>query len=327
MIFNKETWKEVGKGFVVSDCSIREPHRHAFIFIEDQATPDAPMSRFVFTNSEREDPDERFYPVEYTNLTFPVVATRGAKNESVVIDIGSFVYGYDDDEDNQEQRHPRELPGTDLVSGVSNIARVGDNLYSVGNPRRMHRRVGINQWQDMTADLPLPPDFLASKGEAMFAYNWHDVDGFSESDLYTVGGVGDVWRFNGKTWQQCAFPSNELLHNVCCFKDKVYIGGNLGSLWVGREDTWKQLSDHAFSMPWKDIKSFAGRLFLGSDYGLWELKDDQIVRAEVPDQVQLCSGSLDVHHAGKHLLTAGPNGASQFDGQEWKVLFDRMELE
>ena len=49
--------------------------------------------------------------------------------------------------------------------------------------------------------------------------------------------------------------------------------------------------------------------------------------SDVPDQVRLCSGSIDVSHDGNHLFTAGQNGALLFDVEKWEVLFDRAELE
>jgi hypothetical protein len=131
-----------------------------------------------------------------------------------------------------------------------------------------------------------------------------------------------------KKWQQFAFPSNEWLFNVCCAGDgSVYIGGNMGSLYVGRENAWTKLHDSSQSVPWKDIAWFGGKLWCGSDYGLWELKGKKLIRAEVPAEVQLSSGALDVSPDGQQLLTAGPNGASIFDGKTWQVLFNRNDLE
>lgn len=73
-----------------------------------------------------------------------------------------------------------------------------------------------------------------------------------------------------------------MLFNVCGAADgNVYMGGNNGSLWVGRGDKWKRLAADDFSVSWKGLAFFAGELWLGSDYGLWELRDGAIIRAEV----------------------------------------------
>ena len=286
-----------------------------------------PYLRIVFSYNDNENIEKRYYFQGYGDFVFPKVAGRPEKNEVCVVDMHNHVYVYDADEDGLEEKHPHAIEGSESVSVPTQVARIGDNIYTVSNPRRMHKRTGKNQWEDMTNDLPIPAAFLAEKGEAMVSHNWKDLSGFSEQDIYTGGGIGEVFRFDGKNWQQCDFPSNELIHNVCCGDKEVYVGGNLGRLWVGREDKWRLVSEQEFTMPWKDIAFFQGRVLMGSDYGLWELKDDEVVRADVPDQVQLCSGSIDVSHDGNHLLTAGQNGASLFDGKKWKVLFDRAELE
>ena len=328
MIFSKETWETVGKGYSIYDCAFREEVLQVFVFVEMTEDSDTvPDTRIVFTYNDEEEPEERYFYQSYNDFEFARVASRTTKNEVCVVDMNRNVYSYDSDQADREDLHPHEITGSELVSVPTQIERIGDSLYTVGNPRRMHKRIGINEWQDLTADLPIPSNFLAEDGEAMMAHCWKDLSGFSEQDIYTGGGEGEVFRFDGKAWKQCNFPSNELIHNACCSDGNVYVGGNLGRLWVGREDEWKLVSDHEFTMPWKDIVWFRGRVFLGSDYGLWELKGDKIIRAEVPDQVQVCSGSLDVSADGNHLLTAGQNGASLFDGKNWQILFDRAELE
>jgi hypothetical protein len=146
--------------------------------------------------------------------------------------------------------------------------------------------------------------------------------------MYAVGGAGEVWHYDGQEWEQLFFPSNERLFNVCCAGDgNVYVGGNMGSLYVGRGNRWKKLVDGTFSIPFKDIAWFAGKLWCGSDYGLWELKDGALLRAEIPAEAQLVSGAIDITPDGSLMLTAGPNGAALFDGEKWDVLFSRYELE
>ncbi len=31
-------------------------------------------------------------------------------------------------------------------------------------------------------------------------WGFDDLDGFSEQDMYAVGGAGDVWHYNGEIW-------------------------------------------------------------------------------------------------------------------------------
>jgi len=329
MIFSKEAWQRAVEGYTPYDCAFRSPIRQVFVLKEDQDKPDPlPRTRILFTYNDKLEINERFYGKGFNDLETTRIASGVGMAEVVVIDVGGQVYSYDANRDSLEDKLPLDLPGTDLTAAFSNIVRIGGSIYAVGGPRRLYRRAAINQWQDITADMPIPEGFIEEDAPTIIGTRWEDASGFSESDIYVTGGFGDVWIFDGHEWAQCDFPSNEWLHNICCAGDgKVYIGGNLGSLWVGLRDNWRNISTEKFNMPWKDIAWFKGRLILGSDYGLWELKDDSIQRLEAPADVHFCSGSLDVSHDGNYLLTAGGHGACLYDGNEWSILFNGMEFE
>lgn len=330
MIFTEETWAKVGANYSIYDCAIRSRTRQCFLMYEKQASPHRdplPKIQFLFTYNDETDPEERYFFKNFGNFGFARLAyCESPIPNYVAVDTEAKVFGYDKDRDGEEPEHPWHVKGSDLAAVVTQVIRIGKNIYTVGGPRRMHRRAGVGQWIDVTANLALPKD-VDKPGKGL-SYMWQDAAGFSEQDIYVAGGDGDVWRFDGKKFTQCSFPSNELLFNVCCASDgNVYVGGNMGSIYVGRENKWKKLADGSFSVRWKDIAFFAGRLWCGSDYGLWELKDGKLVRADVPADVQLVSGAIDISPDGKLMLTAGPDGAALFDGQRWEVLFSRHDLE
>jgi len=322
LIFTKDNFKELTNNFIPVDCAIRGKDRIVFVFVDpDPDEDEAPKSRFIFFNLSKPVGDN-FYMQGCTGYEFPRVAATPIRNmDTVILDMNGYVFSQEKIEDELPDDIDGSRPAPECVE------RIGEQLYAVGSVRRMYRRDGVNQWTDMTEELPLPEGYQ-EMGEEYVNFGWRDVSGFSESDIYAVGGLGDVWHFNGTDWRQCDFPSNELLYNVCCAADgQVYIGGNLGRLWVGKEDSWECASDQEFSMQWKDIVYFQKTLYLGSDYGLWTYSDGAIELADVPAQVQLGSGSgIDVNFEGDLMLVAGRNGASMFDGQTWEVLFDRAEL-
>lgn len=330
MVFTKETWQSVGAGFSIYDCAIRSPNRQCFLMYEKQESPHRdplPAIRFVFTYNDESDPPERYYFQQFGHFGFARLAfCQHPIPNYAAVDTSGQVFGYDKDRSDEEPEHPRDLPSSDLAGVVNQVVRIGQSIYTVGGPRRLHKRLGVGQWQDLSKNVPWPKD-VATPGNGL-KYMWRDASGFSESDIYVAGGEGDVMRFDGQKFSKVAFPSNELLHNVHCAGDgRVYIGGNMGSLYVGRENTWKKLAGGDFSVPWKDIAWFAGKLWCGSDYGLWTLEGDKLVRAQVPADVQLTSGAIDISPDGKHMLTAGPDGASLFDGKNWQVLFSRHDFE
>jgi hypothetical protein len=330
VIFDKQSWQQFGAGFSFFDCTISAATRFWFLAYEKTGSPHRdPLPRIRFLSVDTKQPmDNRFYYSEYGEFGFARLVFGKTPNvEVVAVDTGSNCYSYDSQGDRVEAQHPWKLPATDLAAIVSNVVRVGSTIYTVGGPRKVHRRSGVGTWVDLTDKIPVPKAFV-DMDATMADYYWKDLSGFSESEMYAVGGAGDVWRFDGTKWTQQAFPSNERLNNVVCAADgKVYIGGNMGSLYVGRDNTWKKISEGSYSVPWKDVVWFHGKLWCGSDYGLWELRGSELIRANIPADAQLTAGAIDISPDGQHMLTAGPDGASLFDGKTWQVLFSRHDLE
>lgn len=70
---------------------------------------------------------------------------------------------------------------------------------------------------------------------------FEDIHGPNESNMYAVGGCGDVWHYDGEKWEWCDFPSNEQLSCVLVAPNgEVYISGEGGNLWQGKLHTWKK---------------------------------------------------------------------------------------
>ncbi|MBL8508508.1 hypothetical protein [Chitinimonas sp. JJ19] len=329
-MFDAKTWARFGAGFSFYDCAISTDTRFWLLGYEIQDTPHRdPWPRMrILSVSLKKDMAERFSYDEFGNFDFARMAFyKGDQTEIVAADLGGLIYSFNALGTREEAPHPIGLAGTDLRATVTQIVRIGQHAYTVGGPRRMHKRLGMNQWEDLTKDLPIPHAY-ANGDVPMGDYIWKSAAGFSESDIYAVGGAGDVWHYDGQRWTQCSFPSNERLYNVCSADDgNVYIGGNMGSLYVGKGNQWTKLCDSNFGVPWKDIAWFAGKLWCGSDYGLWELCGKDLIRADIPANVQLVSGAIDISPDKKWMLTAGPDGAALFDGTTWEVLFNRHDLE
>ncbi len=156
---------------------------------------------------------------------------------------------------------------------------------------------------------------------------FNDIDAFSSSDIYVVGGRGVVWHYNGKLWSRIPLPSNMLLESVCCAGDgHVYIGGQSGTLFKGRGNQWAMLHRGELSLPFNDIVWHAERLWCSNDYGLWNLENGRLVAAQLPSaQIAVCAGNLSA--ADGMLLMAGVNGAAFHDGKTWHLIFNHFEME
>ncbi|WP_211243492.1 hypothetical protein [Chitiniphilus eburneus] len=327
MICDKERYERFFKGFTVYDCAVGYDNtRYCFILVEATDSPHRdplPRTRFLFARMER--PMERrfyFQEADYFDFTRVAYAELDGQSEFVAVDMERHVFRYDAPAANVEQDIPPQIPDSEYWWSPTKVTRIAGRSVVAGTARQLRIRHGADDWRPFPASPPVP-ERLAKEGKGILETGFEDVAGFAEDDVYAVGGAGDVWHFNGKAWRQIDFPSNELLYTVCCAGDgNVYISGNGGSLWVGRNDRWKRLLEGGFSLPFKDSAWFAGRLWCGSDNGLWVLQDGKLINPpDQPAAVRNASGVIDVSPDGKVMLTASPHGAAIYDGKTWTLLF------
>lgn len=139
--------------------------------------------------------------------------------------------------------------------------------YSIGVARKLYKRVEVGRWSRIEG-IP-----ISQNEDELQAAGFADMDAFSESDMYAVGGHGDVWHFNEREWRQMGFPTKEQLATVTCGGDgNVYITSEGGSLWVGQHSSWRLLEQRGSSILWNDTRWFNGQLWLASDYQLGGLE-------------------------------------------------------
>ena len=204
---------------------------------------------------------------------------------------------------------PGQVPLTHRVKCIN------DYTYSVGGGRAIYKRVDIGAWVPFGEGFP--------KIEASTKQGFNDMDAFSESDMYAVGGAGDVWHFDGKAWEQQGFPSNVELATVTCAGDgHVYISGEGGSLWRGRESTWEKIYTGGSSILWNDVLWFEGKLWLASDYQ-FRIWDGQKMRSPTyegrPDgQAVPIYGHMDAYDG--LLVVASPEVVMAYQDGQWRTL-------
>lgn len=134
-----------------------------------------------------------------------------------------------------------------------------------------------------------------------------------------------IWHFNGDAWHQCAFPTNWGLSAVCCAGDgQVYVCAGAGSVYRGSGDRWKLIHAGDYTLPFKDMVWYEGKVWCTSDYGLWTIEDETLTEADVPSGVKVCSGNLATRDGV--LLVAGYGGAAFKRDGEWTVIFHDHEL-
>ena len=310
---NKALWISVVEGWIITDCAVREknilqlclrknlPHEEALQLLDHDIQTKS-LSIYLDT------PNDPYGLSTMTGYNKPRVGVaRKPKGQALVVARNSDgqvnVFGGGKDFPD-EYIHKDGWPMTWRIKCINGYA------YSVGGQRKIYKRSDIGKWEKF-ADLP--------KSEQVETVGFNDMDAFSESDMYAVGGHGDVWHYDGKQWDQIGFPSNVQLGTVTCAGDgNVYISGEGGSLWVGKSSTWKSIYTGGSSILWNDVLWFENKLWLSSDYQfrIWNGKELEPVTHKGKDVPMI--GHMDAYDG--LLAIASSEYVMTYDGVAWKTV-------
>ncbi len=320
---SKEDWEERIQGWSIAGCSLRAGPVLSLVMRRD--IPDEELNRMW----DAQVPTRVFYfnlrtgvsgyDQFDTGMPFPRIGASDIP-ESLTLcaardPVGS-VWAASRDYAAIEEIEPQARSTPSKSLSINRIARVGGMAYAVGRYRSAFRREGPSLWKLCTSQLTsLTDDQLKSASK----YGFNDLHGLTESDMYAVGGHGDVWHFNGSRWRQCDFPSNKQLGTVTVAPDgQVYISGEGGHLWVGREDSWKLLHRGSSSVLFNDSRWFDGKLWLCSSLQLRVWDGEQLRRPTHKGGDIVYTGHMDAHEG--LLVIAGQRSVNAFDGSEWHTL-------
>lgn len=204
--------------------------------------------------------------------------------------------------------------------GVWRAKMLFGHAWVCGPRGNVARRVGEDKWEYRGNPFPDTMDIYELDNQMLM-----DIDGFSENDMYAVGGPGRVWHYDGQTWSQVAFPTNMHLYTVCCGADgEVYIGAQSGTVFKGRGSRWRQIAAGGLATPFNDMVWFQDRVWATSDNSIWTISNDSMEQPLIPDEVIACAGSMSVGDGV--LLVAGQGGAAFHNGVLWQSLFLQYEM-
>ncbi|MDH0868134.1 hypothetical protein [Mitsuaria sp. GD03876] len=257
--------------------------------------------------------DKMFSNMKLTGFDLAQIGlSRFPKEQCVVMTLEGEVYamgsGEAGIEDNLKSWRLEKGPRR---GGVHKMRTIDGWLYFCMGNRGVGKRLGKNDWLHFNDQIPDPPEESNS---------FDDIDGFSESDIYCVGNAGNVWHFDGKAWRQLDFPSNIHLESVVCAGDgQVYISGAQGTIFKGRGQRWQRIHEGSMSLPFKDLVWYEDRVWATSDYGVWQIHNDKLQSAELPDYIGNCAGNLSVGDGV--LLLAGYGGAAFLRDGKWTRIF------
>ena len=312
---SREIWQEHIQGWRITDCAVRDrnivylcmrldlPHETASdmwdhdiqttIGVVYLDTPEKPFGRRILTGYNRPKLGVALQPKSQGLL-----AARNSNGQVSVLGGGGKF--------NDEYIDKGRWPMPNRVKCLFGYA------YAVGSHRKIYKRVAIGRWESIT-DLPI--------GDENTKVGFKDLDAFSESDMYAVGGHGDVWHYDGRRWEQLGFPTNVQLATVTCAGDgKVYISGEGGSLWMGRGSSWERIYHGSASILWNDVLWFEDRLWLASDYQfrVWDAQKKALKPVEHEGKPVSIYGHMDARDG--LLVVASQREVMAFDGRQWRVI-------
>lgn len=266
-MISHELYEEGFAGYHIYDCEIRTKSIFSFILCETLEDNNEEEPRKRLLNYFRGVKEEIGYG-QYTGYEIPKLAVAQKPSaQAVMVALNGVVAVQGAGVSAMERDIPRGVEGA-VFRGIHGATNIDGCVYVTGPWRSVARRIGPNQWEsiaDRKSSMPIPK---ASKYGATDT-GFDGIDGFNANDIYCAGSKGDVWRYDGKRWQQCPVPINLLMETVCCAGDGyVYIGMAGGSVLKGRENNWKVIHTDRMTLPFTDMVWFAGRVWCTSDHGL-----------------------------------------------------------
>lgn len=315
-VIRKEIWQETLQHYEIVDVAVRD--RNIIYVSARKQIPHAQVSlmrdaevptRIIGIYLDEPRDGANWGRAEFSGMNLPVLGTSrrpfphpsallSAKNK----DGDTFPFGSGLEEMEQIAPGQRPIP--------NRLKTIGSHVYAVCAFRRIYRRTAVGRWESFGA-LPHAGD--------IFQLGFHDLDAFSESDMYAVGGHGDVWHYDGTRWAQLGFPSNVQLGTVTCADDgNVYISGEGGSLWIGRGQNWKKIHHGDASILWNDTLWFNDQLWLASDYQLRTWDGTKLRTVHNQGKPVTIQGNMDAHDG--LLVVASRNEVMAYDGTDWRSL-------
>lgn len=311
---SKEIWEAHIKGWYITDCAVRS---HSILYL--CLRQDLPEEQLALAWDH--DIPTRLFVLNLANPEAPFGARtlEGYNRPRVGVALKPLAQGLLVARNNDGQvsvlgggrKFPDEFINPGKVPMTFRVKTIDGLAYSIGGGRSIYKRIDLDNWVKIDAGFP--------KVDASSAQGFDDMDAFSPDDMYAVGGHGDVWHFNGNTWKQMDFPSSVRLATVTCAGDgNVYISGEGGRLWVGRESTWTSIYKGGSSILWNDVAWFGGQLWLSSDYQFCIWNGKELVRVTHKGKSVAAGGHMDVRDG--LLGIASPTHCWTFDGSEWRTI-------
>ena len=206
---------------------------------------------------------------------------------------------------------------------VNSIKEIAGELYVCGSGGQVYRRME-GAWTHIAESLKAPataPQSGAFTVDKDFGkHQFSDIDGYDSSDLYVVGGDGDVFHYNGQAWSRCETPTDEILLTVICSaKKEVWVAGFNGTLLCGNiDDGFTEFSNYDDNMIISSIALCDSTPYLATNEGLFYFDRTQrrIRSVETKLQPEITDANVVATRDGV-LWSFGYKDIAYFDGKTW----------
>lgn len=336
MIINKEIWDACIKGFFFTGVAYGFGNTICFLLEEYTEEPHRdlnPETRFLFIYLNQP-LEKRYYSIYSDDFDYPCVAyaDNAECQEFVVVDMMGSIFFYNKKEEGFSTTNTNITGTADITASFRKIVSVAGNLYTVGSPFRIYKRDN-NQLTDYSNGIQLSKEILSGNLSVLLNSRLFDLDGFSESDMYAVGSVGNVFHFNGTKWQKKNFPAHIDLKTITCGTDgNVYITDLKKSLWIGRDNTWTCIIENT-EVEFSNTAWFNNRLWCSTAGVMQFLEDGKLISADkasinpMPSNILKACGEISISPDKKKMIVCSDIAAALFDGYKWDLLIDNAVFE
>lgn len=203
--------------------------------------------------------------------------------------------------------------GPHSVGYLRDVRYIDGTCYAVGMGRMAYRREETGKWTRIDTGI-------RSKKEELSGLN--SVDGMSAVDIYAVGYLGEIWRYDGVSWHQLDSPTNVALHRVRCNRanNNIACCGAGGVVLIGAGNSVMAVDHDATEDNLYGLEIFNDKVYLASLTAVYLLENGSLVELDVGLGDGLTTGYL---HAGDGVLwSVGANHlVYTHDGITWNQVF------
>ncbi|MGH1339473.1 MAG: hypothetical protein ACRBFS_25370 [Aureispira sp.] len=206
----------------------------------------------------------------------------------------SNIYATEEDKDDP----PSELRFSKVIGG---------ELYVGGTNRYLFKQVGAH-WEEISIE--------AMKGEPIPS-SFENITGFNAKELYAFGWEGVIWTNKGGTWKEVDSTTEDILLDGAVLDDKVYIGSEMGTILIGRDDKWEELENELSDYGIDSVCSFGDSVYFSNTENILRLKDRKL-EVFIESTNELNTFKLFTGPSG--LWSVSDKNLAVYNGKEWNII-------